>query len=482
MGKLRGFLEIKREKNRYRPLAERVKDYREVELGMPEPRIREQAARCMDCGIPFCHTGCPLGNLIPDWNDLIYNGHWEQALAALHSTNNFPEITGRICPAPCEASCVLSLEASPVTIKSIERAIADRAIENGWIRPQPATVHTGRTVAVIGSGPAGLAAAQQLARKGHRVTVFEKADRIGGLLRYGIPDFKLDKEHLDRRVRQMEAEGVIFRTGVHAGVDVCGDELRASYDAVVLCGGAMRPRDLEVPGRSLRGVHFAMEFLTQQNQRVAGDLVPRDGEILATGKRVVVLGGGDTGSDCVGTCHRQGASSVTSFELLPRPPDERAPTNPWPAWPLIFRSSSSHDEGGVRDFAVMTKRLLGIERVEALEACRVSFSGGKLQEIPGSAFQLPCELVLLAMGFLGPIREGLLEQLGVRLDARGNVAVTHGYTSVPGVFAAGDMARGQSLVVWAIAEGRRVAKSVDVWLAQRAHQAVRAEAAAATVG
>ena len=479
MGKLRGFLEIKREKNRYRPLGERVKDYREVELGMPEPRIREQAARCMDCGIPFCHTGCPLGNLIPDWNDLVYNGHWEQAVAALHSTNNFPEITGRICPAPCEASCVLSLEASPVTIKSVERAIADRAIENGWIRPQPAPVHTGRTVAVIGSGPAGLAAAQQLARKGHRVTVFEKADRVGGLLRYGIPDFKLDKEHLDRRVRQMEAEGVVFKTGVHAGVDVCGDELRAKYDAVVLCGGAMRPRDLEVPGRSLRGVHFAMEFLTQQNRRVAGDLVPREGEILATGKRIVVLGGGDTGSDCVGTCHRQGASSVTSFELLPRPPDERAPTNPWPAWPLIFRSSSSHDEGGTREFAVMTKRLIGIERVEALEACRVSFSSGKLQEIPGTAFQLPCELVLLAMGFLGPVREGLLEQLGVRLDARGNVAVTQGHTSVPGVFAAGDMARGQSLVVWAIAEGRRVAKSVDTWLNQRAHRAVRAEAAPA---
>jgi glutamate synthase (NADPH/NADH) small chain len=479
MGKLRGFLEIKREKNRYRPLGERVKDYREVELGMPEPRIREQAARCMDCGIPFCHTGCPLGNLIPDWNDLVYNDHWEQALAALHSTNNFPEITGRICPAPCEASCVLSLEASPVTIKSVERAIADRAIENGWILPQPAPVHTGRTVAVIGSGPAGLAAAQQLARKGHRVTVFEKADRIGGLLRYGIPDFKLDKEHLDRRVRQLEAEAVLFKTGVHAGVDICGDELRASYDAVVLCGGAMRPRDLEVPGRSLRGVHFAMEFLTQQNRRVAGDLVPRDGEILATGKRVVILGGGDTGSDCVGTCHRQGASSVTSFELLPRPPDERAPTNPWPAWPLIFRSSSSHDEGGTREFAVMTKRLLGIDRVEALEACRVSFSSGKLQEIPGTAFQLPCELVLLAMGFLGPVKEGLLEQLGVRLDSRGNVAVSQGHTSVPGVFAAGDMSRGQSLVVWAIAEGRRVAKSVDAWLSQRAHRAVRAEAAPA---
>ncbi len=480
MGKLRGFLEIKREKNRYRPLGERVKDYGEVELGMPEPRIREQAARCMDCGIPFCHTGCPLGNLIPDWNDLIYNGHWEQALAALHSTNNFPEITGRICPAPCEASCVLSLDASPVTIKSIERAIADRAVENGWIRPQPPPAYSGRTVAVIGSGPAGLAAAQQLARKGHRVTVFEKADRIGGLLRYGIPDFKLDKEHLDRRVGQMEAEGVVFKTEVHAGVDVCGNELRASYDAVVLCGGAMRPRDLEVPGRSLRGVHFAMEFLTQQNRRVAGDLVPRDGEILATGKRVVVLGGGDTGSDCVGTCHRQGASSVTSFELLPRPPDERLPTNPWPAWPLIFRSSSSHDEGGTREFAVMTTRLVGTEQVEALEACRVSWGGGKLQQIPGSAFQLPCELVLLAMGFLGPVREGLLEQLGVRLDPRGNVAATQGHTSVPGVFAAGDMARGQSLVVWAIAEGRRVAKVVDAWLAQRGKKTI--QTAAATVG
>src|SRR5215831_4320500 len=480
MGKLRGFLEIKQQKPTPRPVHQRIKDYGELYHPMPAESVRAQASRCMDCGIPFCHSGCPLGNLIPDWNELVYSGHWEQALAALHSTNNFPEITGRICPAPCEASCVLSLEASPVTIKSVERAIAARAIENGWIQPQPPAVHTGRTVVVIGSGPAGLAAAQQLARKGHRVTVFEKADRIGGLLRYGIPDFKLDKEHLDRRVRQMEAEGVLFKTGVHAGVDVCGDELRARYDAVVLCGGAMRPRDLEVPGRSLPGVHFAMEFLTQQNRRVAGDLVPRDEEILATGKRVVVLGGGDTGSDCVGTCHRQGASSVTSFELLPRPPDERAPTNPWPAWPLIFRSSSSHDEGGTREFAVMTKRLLGIERVEALEGCRVSFSGGKLQEIPGTAFQLPCELVLLAMGFLGPVREGLLEQLGVRLDARGNVAVTHGHTSVPGVFAAGDMARGQSLVVWAIAEGRRVAKSVDGWLAQRGKMAIRP--AAATVG
>ena len=483
MGKARGFLEIPREKNPYRPIPERVKDYREVELGMPEPKVREQAARCMDCGIPFCHSGCPLGNLIPDWNDLIYSGRWEEALEALHSTNNFPEVTGRICPAPCEASCVLNLDKNPVTIKSIERAISDRAIENGWIRPQPAPLRTGRTVAVIGSGPAGLAAAQQLARKGHSVTVLEKADRIGGLLRYGIPDFKMDKEHIDRRVRQMEAEGVVFKTSVHAGVDVCGDELRASYDAIVLCGGAMKPRDLEVPGRSLAGVHFAVPFLTQQNQRLAGDVVPDDVAILATGKRVVVLGGGDTGSDCVGTCLRQGAASLTSFELLPRPPDERLPTNPWPAWPLVFRSSSSHDEGGAREFAVMTKRLLGTDRVEALEACRVSWSGGKLQEVPGSAFQIPCDLVLLAMGFLGPVREGLLEQLGVRLDARGNVAAVQGHTSVPGVFAAGDMARGQSLVVWAIAEGRRVAKSVHAWLSEKGERNAKAAfTTAASVG
>jgi glutamate synthase (NADPH/NADH) small chain len=479
MGKARGFLEIPREKTPYRPISERVNDYREVELGMPEHKLREQAARCMDCGIPFCHSGCPLGNLIPDWNDLIYGGRWEEALEALHSTNNFPEVTGRVCPAPCEASCVLNIEKSPVTIKSIERAIADRAIENGWIRPQPAPFRTGRTVAVIGSGPAGLAAAQQLARRGHSVTVLEKADRIGGLLRYGIPDFKMDKEHLERRMRQMEAEGVVFKTSVHAGVDVCGDELRATYDAIVLCGGATKPRDLEVPGRSLDGVHFAVPFLTQQNRRVAGDSVPEEIAILATGKRVVILGGGDTGSDCVGTCHRQGAASVTSFELLPRPPDDRLPNNPWPAWPMIFRSSSSHDEGGAREFAVMTKRLIGTGRVEALEACRVSWTGGNLQEIAGSAFQIPCDLVLLAMGFLGPEREGLMEQLGVRLDARGNVAVTKGQTSVPGVFAAGDMARGQSLVVWAIAEGRRVAKSVDTWLSERSEENARAELATA---
>jgi len=469
MGRLRGFLEIKREKNPQRPISERIRDYQEVDLSLPEPKLREQAARCMDCGIPFCHGGCPLGNLIPDWNELVLGGRWEEAVASLHSTNNFPEVTGRVCPAPCEASCVLNLEASPVTIKSIERAIADRAFESDWVRPRPAPTRTGWRVVVVGSGPAGLAAAQQLARRGHDVTVIEKSDRIGGLLRYGIPDFKLSKTLVDRRVTQMGEEGVLFRTGVHAGIDVSGAELRANYDAVVLCGGAMRPRDLEVPGRELNGVHFAMDFLTQQNRRVAGDHVPEEGAILATGKRVVVLGGGDTGSDCVGTCHRQGAASVTSLELLPRPPDERLPSNPWPAWPLVFRSSSSHDEGGTRDFGVMTKRLLGRDgSLQGLEACRVAFAAGKLQEITDSGFEIPCDLLLLAMGFLGPVRAGLLEQLGVAITDRGNVAVTRGQTSVPGVFAAGDMARGQSLVVWAIAEGRQVARAVDAWLAERA--------------
>jgi glutamate synthase (NADPH/NADH) small chain len=468
MGSPRGFLEIKREKNPQRPISERVRDYQEVELLMPEPKLRGQAARCMDCGIPFCHGGCPLGNLIPDWNELVHAGRWEEAIASLHSTNNFPEVTGRVCPAPCEASCVLNLENSPVTIKSIERAIADRAFEEGWVRPLPAAARTGWRVVVVGSGPAGLAAAQQLARRGHEVTVLEKSDRIGGLLRYGIPDFKLSKAIVDRRVEQMRAEGVVFRTRVQAGVDVSGDALRAGYDAVILCGGAMRPRDLEVPGRELKGVHFAMDFLTQQNRRVAGDQVPPEIGILATGKRAVVLGGGDTGSDCVGTCHRQGASSVVSLELLPRPPDERLPSNPWPAWPLVFRSSSSHDEGGTRDFGVMTKRLVGRDgRLVGLEAARVARIDGKLQEVPHSVFEIPCELLLLAMGFTGPVREGLLEQLGVAITDRGNVAVNRGQTSVPGVFAAGDMARGQSLVVWAIAEGRQVARAVEAWLAER---------------
>ena len=527
MGDPRGFLRIRRAKGERRPVAERVHDYRELDLPLPEATLREQASRCMDCGIPFCHSGCPLGNVIPDWNDLVYNGRMAEASAALHATNNFPEITGRVCPAPCEAACVLSIgapgaepqrdplprslepqrdlsrslepskngvvapapvkngasgaeapkasEGAPVTIKAIERAIADRAFAEGWVRPRPPAGRTGKKVVVIGSGPAGLAAAQELARAGPEVTVLEKADRVGGLLRYGIPDFKLEKTIVERRVAELRAEGVVFKTGVHAGVDPTGDELRARFDAVVLCGGAMRPRELDVPGRELGGVHLAMDFLTQQNRRVAGDVIPDGEAILATGKRVLVLGGGDTGSDCVGTAHRHGALSVTSLELMPRPPDARREDNPWPAWPLVLRTSSSHEEGGERDFGVLTRRLVGepsasgrAPRVVALEAVRVELRGGKLEAIPGSEVRLPCDLVLLAMGFVGPVREGLLEQLGVALDARGNVATTAGHTSVPGVFAAGDMARGQSLVVWAIAEGRSVARSVDAWLAASA--------------
>jgi glutamate synthase (NADPH/NADH) small chain len=440
---------------------------------MAEPKLRDQGARCMDCGIPFCHEGCPLGNLIPDWNDHVYNGRWDAALRSLHATNNFPEVTGRVCPAPCEASCVLNLEGVPVTIKTIERSIIDRAIAAGGLVAQRAPVRTGKRVVVVGSGPAGLAAAQQLARRGHDVTVLEKSDRIGGLLRYGIPDFKMEKEIIDRRMAQMREEGVEFKTGVHCGVDVTGDELRAAYDAVVLCGGAEKPRDLAVPGRELDGVHFAMDFLTQQNKRNAGDHVPDEGAILATGKRVIVLGGGDTGSDCIGTSHRQGAAHVLSLELLPRPPDERVPTNPWPLWPLIYRTSSSHEEGGERDFAVMTKRFIGEGgRVTALETVRVELKDRKFVEIPGSERLIPADLVLFAMGFLGPVREGLIQQLGVTLDARGNVATKNGRTSVDGVFAAGDMARGQSLVVWAIAEGRRVAAEVDAYLMSSSTDAI----------
>ncbi|MDB4970821.1 MAG: gltD [Myxococcales bacterium] len=465
MGKLRGFLEIQRQKPSSQPVPERLRHWREFELPLAEPKLRDQGARCMDCGIPFCHDGCPLGNLIPDWNDHVYGGRWEAALRALHATNNFPEITGRVCPAPCETSCVLNLEQQPVTIKTLEKSIIDRAFAVGAVLPQPSRVRTGKRVAVVGSGPAGLAAAQQLARRGHDVVVLEKADRIGGLLRYGIPDFKMEKEILDRRMSQMREEGVEFHTSVNCGVDVSGDELRRSYDAVVLAGGAMRPRDLQVPGRELSGVHFAMDFLTQQNRRVAGDIVPDEGAILATGKRVVVLGGGDTGSDCVGTSLRQGAAHVLSLELMPRPPDERATANPWPQWPLVYRTSSSHEEGGEREFAVMTKRVVGENgRVVGLAAVHVELKDRQIVEVPGSEYTIPCELVLLAMGFVGPVKEGLLEQLGVALDARGNVAVKNGRTSIDGVFAAGDMSRGQSLVVWAIAEGRKVAAEVDSYL------------------
>lgn len=477
MGKPRGFLEIRRSKNDQRPISERIQDYREFELPLPDAELREQAARCMDCGIPFCHQGCPLGNLIPDWNDLVLTGRWEDASIALHATNNFPEVTGRICPAPCEGSCVLNLETIPgdggrvqpgaVTIKNIEHQIADRAFEDERIRPQRSVVRTGRRVAIVGSGPAGLAAAQQLARKGHDVTVFEKDDRIGGLLRYGIPDFKLEKEVLDRRLDQLRAEGVSFRTRVHVGIDVTGEQLRKQFDAVLLCGGAIVPRDLQVPGRELSGVHFAMEFLVQQNKRVAGDVIPEQEAILSTGKHVVVLGGGDTGSDCVGTSHRQGAASVTSLELMPRPPEHRASSNPWPEWPLIYRTSSSHEEGGTRDFGVMTKRVLGDDRghVRALETVRVELHQGKLVEVPNSTHEIPCDLLLLAMGFIGSPRGGLLEQLGVDMDARNNVRTVEFATSVPGVFAAGDQNRGQSLVVWAIAEGRKAAERVDAYLA-----------------
>jgi glutamate synthase (NADPH/NADH) small chain len=469
MGKPHGFLEITREESRKRPVATRLRDYNEYELLVPESELRPQAARCMDCGIPYCHWACPLNNLIPDFNDDIYRAFPELALAALHSTNNFPEITGRVCPAPCEASCTLNLEQSPVTIKNIERAIADRGFDHGWIRPQIPTSRTGKTVAIVGSGPSGLAAAQELARAGHSVTVFEQDDRIGGLLRYGIPDFKLDKHILDRRIDQMLAEGVTFRTRTRVGSDLGAEELQRSFDAIVLAGGAQQPRDLPVEGRQLRGIHFAMDFLTQQNRRVAGELIDDHEAIVATDRKVVILGGGDTGSDCLGTSLRQGAASVVQAELLPEPPRARLPSNPWPAWPNILRTSSSHEEGGKRLWSVMTREFLADERghVRALRAQRVEMVSGKPTAIPGSDFDLPCDLVLLAMGFVGSRRKGLLEELGVELDARNNVRVSDWQTTVPGVFATGDQTRGQSLVVHAISDGRRCARAVHAALTGR---------------
>ncbi len=471
MGKPTGFLEIDRELPERRPVAERVKDWKEIYRPFPEEKVRAQGARCMNCGIPFCHKGCPLGNIIPDWNDLVYRNRWHEALDRLLATNNFPEFTGRLCPAPCEGSCVLGINAQPVAIKQIELAIIEHAFRQGWITPQPPLVRTGKAVAVVGSGPSGLAAADQLNRAGHRVTVFERADRIGGLLRYGIPEFKLEKGVLDRRLRLMEAEGVVFRVKQEVGVNVSAESIRAEHDAVLLAGGAPVPRDLKVPGRELDGIHFAMEYLPQANRRCEGDNLPDASLISARGKKVVIIGGGDTGADCLGTAHRQGAAAVRQFELLPRPPASRTPDNPWPLWPNIFRVSTAHEEGGERDYCISTKHFSGREgKVERLHGVRVEFTpgpGGRpaLREVPGSEFEIEADLVLLAMGFLGPERNTMLAQLGVQITERGTVAVSDAkMTSVPGVFAAGDTARGQSLVVWAISEGRQAAKSIDAYL------------------
>jgi glutamate synthase (NADPH/NADH) small chain len=464
MGKVTGFLEYTREVAERRPPAERIRDWFEIYQPFPEETLRSQGARCMDCGVPFCHTGCPLNNIIPDWNDLVYRGRWREAIRQLHATNNFPEFTGRLCPAPCEAACVLGISEPPVTIKQIEKSIVDRAFEEGFIKPEPATIRTGKRVAIAGSGPAGLAAAQQLARAGHDVTVFEKSDRIGGLLRYGIPNFKMEKRLIDRRLEQLRAEGVKFQTNAHVGANVPVEDLVKECDALLLAGGAEQPRDLRVPGRELQGIHFAMEFLPQQNRRSEGDSVPDAEAILATGKRVVIIGGGDTGADCLGTCHRQGALSVTQFELLPKPPDERSSSTPWPLWPMQLRVESSHEEGGARDWSVSTVKFTGDQRgrVRRLHAMRVD---AKLNPIPGTDFAMDADLALLAMGFLGPVKNGPIAQLGVKLDARGNVATDERYmSSVPGVFAAGDMRRGQSLVVWAIAEGRQAARGIDLYL------------------
>ena len=473
MGKITGFMEIARKDRGYVPVPERIKVYKEFVRPLADAEMSQQGARCMDCGIPFCQSGCPVNNIIPDWNDLVFRGNWKQALEVLHSTNNFPEFTGRVCPAPCEASCVLNINNDPVAIKSIEQAIVDKGWAEGWITPQFPAHKTGKKVAVVGSGPAGMACAQQLARAGHDVTLFEKNDRFGGLLRYGIPDFKMEKMPIDRRMEQMRAEGVTFEPGVHVGVNLPAKQLLAEFDAVALTGGSEKPRELPVPGRELDGIYFAMQFLPLQNRKVAGDNVP--GQILAAGKHVIVIGGGDTGSDCIGTSIRQGAQSVTNFELLPQPPVQEDKPLTWPYWPLKLRTSSSHEEGAERDFAVATKSFNGANgKVESLTACHVEWvkdakGGMAMKEVAGTEFTIPADLVLLAMGYVHPVHEGMIAELGVEKDARGNVkAATDGAgcyaTSIPKVFAAGDMRRGQSLVVWAIREGRQCAREVDAFL------------------
>lgn len=485
MGDVRGFMKYERMVFGKEPVADRVQHYNEFLTVLSNEELIRQGARCMDCGVPFCHTGCPLGNIIPDWNDLVYRDRWREAIERLHSTNNFPEFTGRVCPAPCETACVLGINEDPVAIKSIEMMIADRAFDEGWITPQPPAQRTGKRVAVIGSGPAGLACAQQLNRAGHQVTVFERSDRPGGLLMYGIPDFKLEKSRVWRRVEQMKAEGVEFRTNANVGVNVDVGQLRDEYDAMVLCGGATQPRDLSIPGRELKGIYFAMEFLPQQNKRNQGDVIPEEVSLTATGKDVIIIGGGDTGSDCTGTSNRHGARTVTQFELLPQPPDvgnyprrgERPAGTPWPYWPVIMRTSTSHEEGCDRYWSILTKEFKGDAHgnVASLHTVEIEWtkddSGRQtMKEISGSERTWPCQLVLLAMGFLGPEKRGAIDELGLELDGRGNVKCNSEYmSSVPGVFAAGDLRRGQSLVVWAIHEGREAARAVDKHLMGVSH-------------
>ncbi len=470
MGQIDGFMKYKREMPKSRDPKERLKDYKEIYAPLDKEKTKQNAARCMDCGVPFCHNGCPLGNNIPDFNEAVYQGRWEEAIQILSSTNNFPEFTGRICPAPCEASCVLSINNDPVTIEYIEKAIAEQAFEKGYIKPTPPKTRTGKRVAVVGSGPAGLAVAAQLNKAGHWVTVFERSDRIGGLLRYGIPDFKLEKSVIDRRTRLMEQEGIIFRPNSNVGVNISAQHLQEEFDAVVLCGGASEPRDLPIPGRNLKGVHYAMDFLPQQNKRVAGDRI-FSGDILATGKNVLVIGGGDTGSDCVGTSNRQGAKTLTQIELLSKPPLSRLEENPWPLWPMIMMTSSSHEEGVNRQWAILTKEFIGDNhnRLTGLKVVDITWGAnahGKMgfQEVPGTERIIPCELALLAIGFTGAEKGGMIDELKIELNERGNIKTHHYMTTQKGIFSAGDIRRGQSLVVWAISEGREAARAVDIWL------------------